>query len=201
MHVPGKRDAAGLFPGVLRGGFPWACPILFLLLSEPFWPGAYCNVSDPIGTGFKLDCSKKPFFLGQAWAPTRLTACLQCQRRAKPWLCGGGAAWEDWVDGGWGMWCFQGTVAAGCCCVSAGSRVLAEPSMGQAGDVLVPGKPPNRAGGDGPGILLPVTPIPPCPCGAWLPRGQAIPPPNPWGIPQPPKGRTLGRFPVETKLP
>ena len=47
--------------------FPRACPILFLLLCEPFSPAAYCNVSDPIGMGFGLDCLKKPFF-GVTWA-------------------------------------------------------------------------------------------------------------------------------------
>ena len=63
----------------------------------------------------------------------------------------------------------QGTVAGGCHRIGAGSRAPAEPPMGQAGNVCVWGKPTRGAGRDAPGMLLPVAPIPPCPCGAWWP--------------------------------
>lgn len=62
----------------------------------------------------------------------------------------------------------QDTVAAGCCCVSTESKGTGweyvsgvDPGVGQAGDVPVQGKPLGR---DAPGMLLPVAPIPPCPC-------------------------------------
>lgn len=136
-------------------------------------------MSDPIGMGFKLDCLKKPYFGGRL-------GTYSCQRPQpfrmslkSPALAGGDELPGDvGVGGGWGMWhsaSFQGT----------GSRVLAKPSMGQAGNVLW-GEALLGAGRDAPGMLLP------CSCGVWLLRGQAVSPGHP-SVPKRQNSRTISQ--------
>lgn len=195
MHVPGKWDAAGLFPRALRGGIPQASPILFLLVCEPFCP-AYCNVSDPIGMGFKLDCLKKPFFGGRVEHPGSSVAtheadspspvspksqALAVQRTC----CLGRLGWM--VAGRCGtlhpfraQWQLDATVSA------QDPECRQNHRWGRQG-TCVWCRPMHGAGRDAPGKLLPAAPVPPCPCRSWFPHGQATPPPIHGGIPQPPK--------------